>query len=100
MAGSSVTRKISGMLPGAEDLHPAEPLGERHLGGVIDVQAAEDEGPVVLQGLERPRRQGVVAEQPVAVDPDDLRTDGGTELLGGATTVIRLSFTFAPSAHV
>ena len=71
------------MLPGAEGLHRAEPLAEGDLRGVVDVQVAEDQGPVGLQGLERPRGQRLVGQELLAVDAGDLRADGGAELRSG-----------------
>ena len=56
-AGSRVTRKISGCSPVAEDLDPSQPLAERHLGGVVELEAAEDEHAVLVERLERPRRR-------------------------------------------
>ena len=60
------------MLAGAEHLDPTEPLAERHLGRVVDVQVAEHEHAVGVERVERPGRQLVVVEQPVDVDAEHL----------------------------
>ena len=67
----------------AHELHPAELPAERHLRLVVEVQVAEHEGAVLVEHPEAPLGEGVVVEQPVAVDAQHLRTDGGAELLGG-----------------
>ena len=42
------------MLALAEHLDAAEPLAERHLGGVVEVEAAEHEHAVGVERLQRP----------------------------------------------
>ena len=45
------------VLPPAEDLDPSQRLAEGDLRGVIDVQAAKDEGAMGFEDLEHPGRQ-------------------------------------------
>ena len=61
----------------AEDLDPAQPLAERDLGRVVDVETAEDEHAVLVERLQRGGRQRLVVDQPLAVDADDLGADRG-----------------------
>ena len=70
VAGRPVLRRVERhpedlrVLALAEDLDPAQPLAERHLGGVVEVEVAEDEHAVRVERLQRPRGQRLVVEQP------------------------------------
>ena len=89
VAGRPVLRGVEGhsedlrVLALAEDLDPPQPLAERHLGGVVEVKAAEDEHAVLLQRLQRPCRQRLVAEQSRGVDVRHLGPDRRRQLLDG-----------------
>ena len=54
----------------------AEATAERDLGFGFEVQAAEDQHAVVLQGVEDGRTDRVIGGQPVGVNAGDFSADG------------------------
>ena len=68
--GSSVTMKIRRRVRRLRLADVVEPLGERDLGVVVDVELAEDEDAVFLKRLHDRGRQALVLEELLAPDAE------------------------------
>ena len=83
----SVLRRVErdpedlGVLALAEHLDASQPLAERHLGRVVEVEVAEDEHAVGVERLQRGLGEGGVVEEPSRVDTHHLGANRGGELL-------------------